>query len=187
VTVVNTTPIPVNVGNTSPVPVNIGNTTPVPVNIQSVFGGAIPVTITSNPTAPPSTVSIGNPAALAAANAQALAPALGVGTPVVVVLSLVGQTYSVPVGQRFVIEYGSGLCQPRPSGSPNAGLIDLPFVAVITNGARANHAFAIPIAPPNVFPGTTFGNLIKIYADAGTFITNESNCVLTLSGQLVSP
>src|SRR5262245_5094288 len=65
----------------------------------TVTNTPLPVTVT-NPTVPPSTVNVGNPTALAAANAQALAPALGLGTPVSFRLDGIfgARTYSVPVG-----------------------------------------------------------------------------------------
>ena len=65
----------------------------------------LPVTVT-NPTVPPSTVNVGNPAALAAANAQALR-----GTPVSFIVEF-NQPYSVPVGQLLLMEYVSGECAP---------------------------------------------------------------------------
>src|SRR5262249_26265981 len=58
------------------------------------------------------TVNVGNTAALAAAIAKELR-----GTPVTISLSGANSFYSVPVGQRLVVEYASGRC--RPGGSNN--------------------------------------------------------------------
>jgi hypothetical protein len=90
----------------------------------TVVNTPLPVTVT-NPTIPPSTVNVGNPAALAAANAQVFK-----GTPVAFnVCPVAGKgcgssTFSVPVGQRLVIEYVSGACGPTT----------LPQLTATTNG-----------------------------------------------------
>src|SRR5262249_877986 len=71
----------------------------------SVVNTPLPVTVT-NPTVPPSSINVGNAAALAAANAQAI----GVGTPAAFSVGTSSTAFSVPVGKRFVIEYVSGAC-----------------------------------------------------------------------------
>src|SRR5262249_45253898 len=99
--------------------------------------------------------------------------------------------YSVPVGQRLVIEYASGQCSPVTFDGVTS--YNPPFISAITNGNSQGHSFAVPIA--NNQPLTNggfvpFGHLVKIYADAGSNVTLVSgtgnNCLLLLSGQLVS-
>src|SRR5215475_14459189 len=66
----------------------------------NVLNTPLSVTVT-NPTVPPSTVNIGNPAALATANAQALR----IGTPVLLSFGSLTQpsmSYSVPAGKLLV-------------------------------------------------------------------------------------
>jgi hypothetical protein len=157
----------------------------------------LPVTVT-NPTVPPTTVNVGNPAALAAANAQALAPALGVGTPVAFTLSFRPQTfnttYSVPVGQRLIMEYVSGEC--TASGfSVNSVLFPSADLKVTTGGIQNTHTFAMPMplfSAPNIgnqINTEQFSHSVKIYADAGSNVTfaTPNFCNLTVSGQLVTP
>jgi hypothetical protein len=138
-----------------------------PVTDVSVTNTPLSVTVT-NPTVPPSTVNVGNPAALAAANAQAL----GVGTPFVVAVAN-NAPVSLPVGQRFVIEYASGVCEPGSDGR----------IFVFTNVVGVPHRFNLPIFP---VAEVQFGQSVKIYADAGSTISEVgSGCVFILSGQLV--
>jgi hypothetical protein len=133
-------------------------------------------------------VNVNNAAALAAANAQALAPALGFGTPVS--FSLEGPagptTYVVPVTQRLVIEYLSGQCIPIE------GAYFFPSISVVTNGVQIVHFYDFPIPPVslNTSPLTvSFGHLVKLYAQQGSsvVITGAVGCRLSFSGQLVSP
>ena len=159
------------------------------IGSQAVAQGARPptdVTVVNTPT-----LNVGDPAALAAANAQALAPALGVGTPVTFTLDPSTRTYSVPVGQRLVIEYASGQCSPVTFDGVTS--YNPPFISATTNGNSQGHSFAVPIAnsQPLINGGfVPFGHLVKIYADAGSNVTLVSgtvnNCLLLLSGQLVS-
>lgn len=99
----------------------------------TVCNTPLPVTVT-NPTVPPSTVNVGNPAALAAANAQALA-----GTPAAFTIdSFAPRTsFSVPVGKRFVIEYVSGVCEEHP----------LTGISATTNGVDQRYFFSVPVPP----------------------------------------
>jgi hypothetical protein len=137
----------------------------------------LPVTVT-NPTVPPSTVNIGNPAALAAAISQAL-----LGTPVAFITTL-SAGFVVPVGKRLVIEYVSGVCSTAPS-APD-GRVSL---TVTTNGQIQDHAFSstvFPMASQQTF--AQFGHVVKIYADPGTTVaqTGANNCSgLSVSGRLV--
>jgi hypothetical protein len=122
-----------------------------------------------------------------AALAQSLAQALGVGTPVAFTLNpFIGiTTYSVPVGQRLVIEYVSGLC-PNPPPYP----IQLPGLEVTTRGFLQLHGILShePMGNSVAGPSVNFGNLVKIYADAGSTVTLDGNsCRVTVSGQLVTP
>jgi len=160
----------------------------------TVVNTPLPVTVT-NPTIPPTTVNIGNPAALAAANAQAL-----VGTPVAFSLDSGRNTFSVPVGKRLVIEYVSGFCNaftdPENVNNPFAYYSPNGFqFAVTTSGVTLTHFVT---RPPNATPiaaqGTIlsdlqFGQSVKVYADPGTNVTYPSGlgvrCALTFSGQLL--
>ena len=135
----------------------------------TVANTPLPVTVT-NPTIPPSTVNVGNTAALAAANAQALR-----GTPVSFSISPTGG-YSVPLGRNLVIEYVSGSC----------GTGQAPLFAVSTNGVQLNHALAssTQITSSLVY----FAQLVKLYADPGSNISTGSlGCSFSFSGQLVTP
>jgi hypothetical protein len=140
----------------------------------TVSNTPLPVTVT-NPTVPPSTVNVGNPTALAAANAQAL-----FGTPVSfhLVFNSGRNTYSVPVGQRLVIEYVSGGCIGG----------GVPAVVVTTNGLDFGYNFAIPIAPTGFIGEVVFGHVVKLYADAGSnvIVPLSASCGMTFSGTLVS-
>src|SRR5215510_1812521 len=104
----------------------------------TVVNTPLPVTVT-NPTVPPSTVNIGNPAALAAANAQVL-----LGTPTTLSVGFGtgfpnSSAVAVPVGKRFVIEYTSGQCFLTPGfPSPNVHII------VSTNGVASRHFLNYP-------------------------------------------
>jgi len=158
------------------------------IGSQAVAQGARPptdVTVVNTPT-----LNVGDPAALAAANAQALAPALGVGTPVTFTLDPSTRTYSVPVGQRLVIEYASGGCFPTPNSNNPALAYSPPFFTATTNGAQHNHLLAFQISSnPSLIVDNfvPFGQLVKLHADAGSNVTLGSpSCSLTLSGQLVS-
>jgi hypothetical protein len=150
----------------------------------TVTNTPLPVTVT-NPTVPPSTVNVGNPAALAAANAQAFK-----GTPVSVDLGTTG-TYSVPVGQRLNIEYVSGQCL----GFTLDGITFFlsPFLVAVTGGIKNSHRFTLPtpfiIPAPSAGFGEAFGHVVKIYADAGSNITLQGaqGCSFVISGQLVTP
>jgi hypothetical protein len=121
--------------------------------------------------------NIVNPAALAAANAQALR----IGTPVAFTLRIpLGDPpvskYDVPVGQRLVIEYISGICVASVSDT-NANF------TVVTNGITNTYYPGLPN-----LTGALFSNLVKIYADPGTTIISAPGpCQLTFSGQLVTP
>jgi hypothetical protein len=150
----------------------------------------LPVTVT-NPTVPPTTVNVGNPAALAAANAQAFR-----GTPVAFSLGPLDPPYSVPVGQRLVIEYVSARCDAdHPVGGPPNGIFVPPSFGVVTNGRTIFHYIAMPVVsnhvppPENNFEALlSVGSLVKIYADPGTTIdTGVRNCFISFSGQLVTP
>jgi hypothetical protein len=106
-----------------------------PTMSVNVANTPLPVTVT-NPTAPPSSVNVGNPQALAAAIAQALR-----GTPVTFSLSNHAgppQSYPVPVGQRLIIEYVSGSCGASMSSGGQAFYV-LPEIAVTTNGNQYSH------------------------------------------------
>jgi hypothetical protein len=152
----------------------------------TVTNTPLPVTVT-NPTPPLSTVNVGNGAALAAANAQAIAKALGVGTPAVLSFKPAGLEpghVSVPQGQRFVIEYVSGSC----NGPTQVGL------DVVTNTVSNLHRFTVPNAAATwAFPLFQFGQVVKIYADPGSTITQDLSeggggnfCEFVMSGQLVT-
>jgi len=143
----------------------------------NVVNTPLPVTVT-NPTIPPSTVSLGNSAALAAAIAQALR-----GTPVSfkLVASKPATPYLVPVGQLLLMEYASGSCVD-PS---------IAQLQVTTRGVETIHNFGFQVQP---VPGTLgqvgqFGHLVKIYADPGTqvFFLGVLGCEITVSGQLIIP
>jgi hypothetical protein len=151
----------------------------------TVVNTPLPVTVT-NPTVPPSTVNVGNPADLAAANARAL----GVGTPVAFQLIAQGggngQSFTVPQGLRLVIEYVSGLCTTQP-------VTINPDIFAVTGGSLGQHTIAIPVGP-QVQPSVALGQLVKIYADPGTNVTvnlatpqTSSLCRLGFSGKLVTP
>jgi len=139
----------------------------------TVVNTPLPVTVT-NPTVAPSTVNVGNTAVLAAAIAQALAQALAViGTPVAKVLDT-QSPYTVPVGQRLVIEYVDGECRSS-----------FPGLDISTNGIRIEHTF--PVLPdPAVADIFLFAGPAKFYVDPGTVVRVNPNCVLRLSGRLVS-
>ena len=108
------------------------------------------------------------------------------------------QSYAVPVGQRLVIEYVSGLCQPKLSGTGIFTIYTNVAITVTTGGMSLVHRLALPINPISFPTGSSMdetvppqllniGHLVKIYADAGTSVTipNTSFCFLTFSGQLV--
>jgi hypothetical protein len=167
----------------------------------NVANTPLPVTVT-NPTVPPSTVNVGNPAAIAAAIAAANAQAAGTPVGFTLVPQSPGNEFPVPAGQRLVIEYVSGICGPQTQ-SPS--LFGLPSIFVTTNGVGNVHRPALPIVdsavPPPVIPGVStqvlfFGQVVKIYADPGSSVTIptqnasfglSSNCQMTFSGQLVTP
>jgi hypothetical protein len=150
----------------------------------------LPVTVT-NPTVAPSTVSVGNPAALAAANAQALG-----GTLVAFQFDNTNGGYSVPVGQRLVIEYVSGFCNPETQPGSNPTLYLAPSILVTTGGVQQTYNFSLPmpvvLAPTPLgvsapFWAQAFGQVAKIYADPGTPVMNIiSPCTVRLSGRLVN-
>ena len=149
----------------------VGGQAPAADKEVTVTNTPLPVTVT-NPTVPPSTVNVGNPAALAAANAQAI----GVGTPAAFSVGTSSTAFSVPVGKRFVIEYVSGACT-----GPSEGFTGI-FVS--TNGVFNHHYFAV-----GSNSSVSFSHLVKIYADPGSTVSQElaGNCIFTLSGQLVTP
>jgi len=130
------------------------------------------------------TINVGNTQALAAAIAAANAQVLR-GTPVAFLLQNAGSTFSVPVGQRLVIEYISGTCTVFPKNFLSIG--------ATTNGTKMNHSFSLPVVngPVAIGVAAEFGDLVKIYADPGTNVVLEGGtdvCVnLTVSGRLVTP
>jgi hypothetical protein len=149
---------------------------PPPLTDAIIVNTPLPVTVT-NPT---STVNVGNSAALAAAVAKALG---GVGTPVAIFLGnrvpcsfpcVPIQQYSVPVGQRLVIEFISSF------GCINS---DPPaHILATTNGIQRNHWFNVAS-----IERVPFANLVKIYADPGSAVSLVGTCgELTLSGQLLT-
>ena len=125
--------------------------------------------------------------------AAAIAQALRVGTPVAFLLGRDVATFSVPLGQRLVIEYISGLCDAVAFPSPNAiPTYDRPRFQVTTNGVTLSHFIARPVNPvltSNQFnTELVMGHLVKIYADPGTVVSLiADNCSLFFSGQLVTP
>jgi hypothetical protein len=149
----------------------------------TVVNTPLPVTVT-NPTVPPSTVNVGNPADLAAANASAL----GVKTPVVIhFVSGAGNVYNVPPTQRLVIEYVGGQCST--SSSTQAPSFSL---SLHTGGALTDLFLQIPTPfPVSNFFIWQFGQLVKTYADPGTqvglILHFTGGCDLNVSGQLVNP
>jgi hypothetical protein len=156
----------------------------------TVTNTPLPVTVT-NPTVPPSTVNVGNAAALAAANAQASR-----GTPVSFQLGPAGRptTYSVPVGQLLIIEYVSGECVGEQGTLGGIGFFSSPGLTATTGGFTGNHRFSLPIpfanGSVNAFT-QQFGHLVKIYADGGSNVTlavlgDALGCSVTFSGQLVT-
>ena len=129
-----------------------------------------------NPVINPNSSVAGILAALAAANGTPVAFRIGGGP-----FSLDNQL-SVPVGQRFVIEYASGKCS---IGAPAP-----PWLEVFTNGLQNNHYFTVPNFNVQAFINTPFGQSVKIYADPGSTITmggSSTHCIMTLSGRLVTP
>src|SRR5262249_44495129 len=146
------------------------------VNV-TVGNTPLPVTVT-NPTVPPSSVNIGNAAAIGVAFAQALR-----GVPVVFglsngVLGAPGETYSVPVGQRLVIEYVSGAC-------PDPGSMT---ISTYTNGA--NTVYRVSSGGSVIQTTYYFDHAVKIFADQGTVVRlefGEAGCRAAFSGQLVTP
>ena len=142
----------------------------------NVVNTPLPVTVT-NPTIPPSTVNVGNPAALAAANAQALR-----GTPVSLRLTVTSNVtpYIVPVGKLLVMEYASGTC-PQPNVVAR--------VQVTTGGFETFHAFGFQGFQAGGQQFGQFGQLVKIYADPETkvFLLGLLECDVFISGQLITP
>ena len=95
-------------------------------------------------------------------------------------------SFQVPADHRLVIEYVSGICPTTETTSGN--IPPSPILTIVTNGVSNTHRIAIPfsVAPQNF---VKLGQLVKIYADAGTSVTlsvaQEVECDLTFSGQLV--
>jgi hypothetical protein len=132
-----------------------------PVTDVTVTNTPLSVTVT-NPTIPPSTVNVGNPAALAAANAQVLRV-----TPVAFQVSTGGRSsYSVPLGQRLVMEYATGYCNP-----PGTAPVPAPPQIFFTINGFLQQVFFPAFSLPN--PPWTFAQTIKAYADPGTNVTTQ--------------
>src|SRR5262249_41347779 len=94
---------------------------------------------------------------------------------VVGVLGAPGTTYSVPLGQRLMIEFISGQCNTAPT------LVNLTFTS---GGHFGSHIFPIPVAAAG------FGAFIlsaKFFADGGTEVALDGGCFFNISGQLVTP
>jgi hypothetical protein len=127
-------------------------------------------------------VTVVNPTDLAAANAHAL----GVGTPVAFFLAAPRGTtfFTVPTGQRLVIEYVSGQCDNSPQNIP-----PLPIISTVTSGTFNDHTIAMPFAAAAI-QTVRLGQVVKIYADPGTrvqlTVKDAADCLLTFSGQLVN-
>jgi hypothetical protein len=142
----------------------------------NVVNTPLPVTVT-NPSVPPSTVSVGNTAALAAAIAAANA-----GTPVAFGLLGSGSpdTYSVPIGQRLVIEYISGACSSDP--------VPVGLLFVTTNGLIIGYS-VVPAFVAQTNATGYIGQSVKLYADPGTKVSlpQGAHCTLIVSGRLVAP
>jgi hypothetical protein len=158
----------------------------------NVLNTPLPVTVT-NPTVPPSTVNVGNPAAIAAAIAQAPAPR---GTPVVFDIGVIAgvDQYLVPVGKLLMIEYVSGKCLPLPAlPGETFDEYENPGIHFNTGGVLSEHLFVIsgPASSSIKFVNKerSFSHLVKIYADAGTTVSPYGTlfCGYRLSGQLITP
>jgi hypothetical protein len=162
----------------------------------NVVNTPLPVTVT-NPTVPPSSVNVGNPTALATANAHAL----GIGTPVAFVLdgntgAPGARTFVVPTGQRLIVEYASGFCLASGTVNGFPPIYDDLQITASTGGISVVHRLNRPINPipfsNQISSGLAqtqipFGHLVKIYGDQGTAVTmNLVSCTLAFSGQLVS-
>jgi hypothetical protein len=110
-----------------------------------------------------------------------------------------GSAFRVPTGQRLVIEYASAFCSTtiqvlgQPPTPPRA------FIQTVTGGVTNQQGIAIPFNPIPINAGATapiesweLGQLVKIYADAGTDVTVVSGdtittCTMAFSGLLVTP
>jgi hypothetical protein len=93
-------------------------------------------------------------------------------------------TFTVPTGQRLVIEYVSAVC-----GATAPGVFPGVLLTAVTNGVANQFVLATPFTPPNASLWA-FGHLVKIYADSGTQVqVGSSRCTslaVAFSGLLVN-
>ena len=105
------------------------------------------------------------------------------GTPVAFLLKE-STTFTVPTGQRLVIEYVSAVC-----GATAPGVFPGVLLTAVTNGVANQFVLATPFTPPNASLWA-FGHLVKIYADSGTQVqVGSSRCTslaVAFSGLLVN-